>query len=303
MGSSCVSESVDRPEPAVHFAWVLRLAASCLFLGRGYLYLSGFAPLSAFFWKQDWLAGPLLYLTGLPWEAYAASSEPFITQVQRLMGGLFLVCAVAVWRCGRGQRMCANGIVLAGTVCLLPFWLLRWFDANLQSGMFLEHFLQWGTPLLLLLYFRIELRSWRWVAWLFVSLTFIGHGQYATGWGVPVDHDFVNMTQSLLPVSEQGARNFLRIAGVVDFLLPLLLLVRPLRIPAAFYAASWGCVTACARVVAHWTPAENYYGMHPWLSEAVVRLPHALVPLILLLLYWQERRAVRRSEPTRVDRC
>jgi uncharacterized membrane protein YphA (DoxX/SURF4 family) len=270
--------------------WILlclRIATTCLFLGRGYLYLSGFTPLSAFFWRQNWLEAPLLQLFNLPWEAYAANSEPFIVQVQQLMGALFLLSALATWRCGERKRVWANGIVIAGILCLLPYWLLRWFDSNLQVGMFFEHFLQWGTPLLLLLYFRVNLRAWKRLVWLFVSLTFIGHGLYALGWGVPLDHNFVNMTQRLLGLDVSTARLFLRCVGLIDLLLPALLLLPFARIPAVLYATVWGILTALARIFAHWTAAEKYYGMHPWFAEAVVRLPHGIVPLALLLLYWR----------------
>lgn len=263
----------------------LRLAASALFLARGYLYFSDFAPLSTFFWHQEWLETPLRTLTGMEWESYSANSEDFIRVVQRSMGVLFLLAAVLTWRVRAAQRPFSNGVVLAGMLCLLPYWLLRWVDANFQAAMFLEHFLQWGTPLLLLLYGRVSDSCWRVVAWILIACTFIGHGFYALGWGVPLNNDFVNMAMRLLPVNVDGARIFLHIAGVLDFMISLALLIPRLRVPAALYATLWGLATAVARIASHWTPAEDYYGMHPWFAEAVVRLPHGLIPLAFMLCF------------------
>lgn len=290
MDNSGKFSQVDWVKTNPKVLFLLRLAASSLFLARGFLYLSDFAPLSTFFWNEDWLKGPVEAIFGTTWEAYAAHSDLLISKVHQQMGALFLICGIAVWWCGPSQRRITNGLVWAGTICLLPFWLLRWVDANLQLAMLIEHFLQWGTPMLLLLYGRVDLNWWRRLAWLFVSLTFIGHGQYAAGLGVPINNDFINMTQILLGVEESGAKTFLWVAGLIDFALPVLMLIPLCRVPAAGYAAFWGLVTAASRVVVYWTPAEKYYGMHPWLAEAVVRLPHGLVPLVLLLIYLEENR-------------
>lgn len=269
---------------------LLRIAASTVFLGRGILYLSNFAPLSAFFWHQDWLEKPLADWFGISWEHYAATSEPMIIGVQNTMGVLFLICAVVCWWVGPGKRKWPIPIVLIGTVGLMPYWLLSWVDKNYQSGMFLEHFLQWGTPLLLALYGRMSMRKWYAMTWVFVSFTFIGHGQYAIGLGVPHSNDYVNMCIRMLKVDEAGARIFLVIVGWIDVILPALILIPKVRIPALGYMAFWGLVTALARIVSHYTRAENYYGLHPWTAEAVVRLTHGLIPLVMLLLLLRMKR-------------
>ena len=204
---------------------LLRIAASTVFLGRGILYLSNFAPLSAFFWHQDWLEEPLAKWFGMSWEQYAATSEPLIIGTQNVLGVLFLICAVLCWWVGPRNRTWSMWIVLIGMLGLVPYWLLRWVDKDFQSGMFLEHFLQWGTPLLLALYGRIDPKKWWAMSWVFVSFTFIGHGQYAIGLGVPHDHEYVNMVIRLLRTDEEGARLFLVIVGWIDVILPALFVV------------------------------------------------------------------------------
>ena len=150
--------------------------------------------------------------------------------------------------------------------------------------MFLEHFLQWGTPLLLVLYGRIQSWKWFFVAWVFFACTFVGHGQYAIGLGVPHSNEFVNMCIQLFNTDEAGARAMLIVIGWLDFLLVFLALVPAARIYALGYAAFWGLATAFSRVLYNCTPAENFYGMHPSVAEWIVRNTHGLVPLVMLLV-------------------
>lgn len=229
--------------------WVLfclRLAACSLFLGRGYLYLSDIGPLSAFLWNQDLLETPLKVLGGMSWEAYSAHSEGFILTIQRSMGVLFLSAAVACWFVRGSHRKVANGVVLVAALCLLLYGLLRWSDVDFKGAMLLEHTLQWGTPLLLVLYGRIGRAVWGTLAGILIACTFIGHGLYALGFGVPQNNEFVNMTMRLLGVERQGALTFLHAAGVLDFLAPIFFWVPRLRVPAAAYASLWGFLTAFA---------------------------------------------------------
>ena len=208
------------------------------------------------------------------------------------MGGFFLLCAVVCWWVRPSGRRWASAIMLAGMFVLMPYWLLKWVDKNYQFAMFLEHFLQWGTPLLLVLYGRIQPRKWFFVAWVFFACTFIGHGQYAIGLGVPHSNDFVNMCIRLLNTDESGARTVLIVVGWLDFLVVLLALFPCARLYAMGYAAFWGLVTAFSRVVCNFTAAENFYGMHPWMAEWVVRNTHGLVPLAMLLaaMQWTAKR-------------
>ena len=263
---------------------LLRVAASSVFLGRGILYLSKFSPLSALFWNQDWLEKPLLDWFGVDWEVYAATSESMIHGVEYGMGILFLSAAVACWMFQPGKKSQAMWVILFGTLGLIPYWLLSWADKDFQFPMFLEHFLQWGTPAFLMLYGWLGERKWYVLAWVFVSCTFVGHGQYAIGLGVPHSNDYVNMCIQIFKVDEQEALQFLRVVGWIDLALPVLFLLPYARVAALGYAALWGIATALARMVSHYTPAEDYYGLHPWTAETIVRLAHGLVPLVMLLI-------------------
>ncbi len=282
--------TIDSPTQVVgeSGAWgwplfLLRFAVCTLFLGRGVLYLSHFSPLSVFFWNQGWLERPLSWC-GIVWEDYAATSEPLITRVQAGFGIVFIISAIACWWVQGDRHRWARWVVSIGMLGLLPYWLLKWVDKDYQFAMFIEHFLQWGTPLLLLLFWRLPRLGWFALAWVLISCTFVGHGLYAIGLGVPHSNDFVNMTMHLLGTGEVGARRFLLCVGWIDLFLPILFLIPHTRVVALAYAAFWGLGTALARILCHYTPAEDYYGLHPWTAECVVRLSHGLVPLVVLLL-------------------
>ncbi|MGE9270370.1 MAG: hypothetical protein ACQKBU_06160, partial [Verrucomicrobiales bacterium] len=110
--------------------WILRVAAISLFAARGVLYLTDQGPLSVFFWNQAWLEEGVRDFLAMDWEDYASHSEPIILYAQKSIGGLFLLCALVAGFVGPSKNRWASGIVWAGMVFLIPFWLLRWVDSN-----------------------------------------------------------------------------------------------------------------------------------------------------------------------------
>jgi hypothetical protein len=61
----------------------------------------------------------------------------------------------------------------------------------------------------------------------------------------------------------------------------------------------WGLATALARIVAHFVPAFWQNSLAQWLHEVVIRLPHALIPLLLYLIW---RKARNSNEPELLER-
>ena len=94
----------------------------------------------------------------------------------------------------------------------------------------------------------------------------------------------------MLYVNEPIAIQILQVAGVLDFVLAVLIFIpgKAARWALA-YAVLWGLATSVARVWAnvYWEfPLES---LHQWLFESVMRLPHALIPLALWLWLGKER--------------
>ena len=52
---------------------------------------------------------------------------------------------------------------------------------------------------------------------LLIAAVFIAHGLYAVGY-YPIPGYFLGMVIDILGLTEQGARNFLLIAGILDFI-------------------------------------------------------------------------------------
>jgi hypothetical protein len=100
------------------------------------------------------------------------------------------------------------------------------------------------------------------------------------------------MVMRSLHVDEAGARLLLRLAGVMDLLAALALSLST-RLPqletaALVYAASWGALTALARVWSFFRWDMALERLAQWLHETAVRLPHGLVPLFALLVLLQQ---------------
>ena len=157
-------------------------------------------------------------------------------------------------------------------------------------GQFLEYSLQFLTP-----WFLYQMR-WqvpigeRLLLWMKVAtaITFTCHGLYAVGY-YPQPGHFTEMVINILGVGEDTALLLLKIMGILDFLLSVMIFL-PLKWarPALIYAIFWGFATSLARVWSSWD--LEFLGdslMQSW-HASVMRFPHFLIPLALLILLNQK---------------
>lgn len=109
-----------------------------------------------------------------------------------------------------------------------------------------------------------------------VALTFAGHGSFAIGI-FPPSPSWFEMVGNVLSMEGDAAEIFLLVVGVLDLVAALLILlpVRRAAMVGLVYCIVWGLATAAARPLA--------FGPDPWLAECLIRLPHGLVPLALLV--------------------
>ncbi|MCO6487625.1 MAG: hypothetical protein J5I98_04360 [Phaeodactylibacter sp.] len=268
---------------------LVQAAAVSVFLGRAWQHLYWDAPYRALLWDEAWMKPLVEPVLGIGWREYVTSSQTdiFIQSLIAGTGWFYLACALAalfVGRLGRVGRAvlwvgAANLVLLAALYCKEKFFF---------AGQFFEYTLQWGAPVMLAVLAKNPDQPWPGRFVLFVkiaiALTFTCHGLYAVGF-YPRPGSFLVMTLNILPVNETGAVHFLNTAGALDFLLSLALFL-PGRWPRAAlaYAAFWGLATSVARVWAHfhWEFWDNV--LIQWLHESVMRFPHFLVPLALLLV-------------------
>jgi hypothetical protein len=121
------------------------------------------------------------------------------------------------------------------------------------------------------------------LARLAVAGTFVGHGLYAAGIH-PVPGPFIDMVILHFGVTESSARHMLLLFGLLDFAVGAAMLL-PHRLARFFllYAAIWGGLTALARIGWHFDAGRPGLGWDIWISEVLMRAPHAGIPLWLLL--------------------
>ena len=155
-----------------------------------------------------------------------------------------------------------------------------------QLPQFFEHSAQLGAPLLLVwVLYRTSnpARVLRGVKVL-VAITFLCHGLYAFGWPYPRPPHFVEMVTHSLGVTEAFAHPFLTSAGLLDFLVVLLLFVPRASRVALWYCVAWGALTSLARIAANVEVEDFASTLSRWWWETAVRTPHALLPLVGLML-------------------
>ncbi|CAM2066282.1 hypothetical protein SCOR_12950 [Sulfidibacter corallicola] len=283
--------------------WLLRFLASAVFLGRSWQFLRWDSPLRTIMWKQDWLEGPVAFLTGMSWQAYVTSptTDMVIQGLTRFMGIWLLACAVLVWTV-RGTSRRQGVVIVAGSFLLLFNFSIYFIGKGFQIGQGIEHTLQWATPLFLLAFLRggdsaipgtrpSSGFSRKHLLYLKVAiaLTFTGHGLYAMGFH-PQPGYFVSMIMRCLALDESSARILLNIAGYLDFVVAVAVFIPFLSRVALIYAAFWGFLTAFARVVAYYHPQNLLGWMDSWWYHTVFRLAHGGMPLLAL---WLERHVDR----------
>jgi len=120
------------------------------------------------------------------------------------------------------------------------------------------------------------LRAAQWVLRLGVSMEFAGHGAICCMGSTT----YALLLTNVLGIEASGSESLLMGIGILDLIVAVLVLVRPLRVVVA-WAALWGMATALVRPL---------YGA-PWV-QFVERGANWAAPLALLLLRgWPRNRA------------
>ena len=183
-----------------------------------------------------------------------------------------------------------------GFMSIFGIAFLKFVGRGYQLPQLVEWGIQYLSPFIFYLYFTgRELRAFK-LGIVATAMTFGGHGVYALGFGVGVPSYFLDMTIAFFGLSELFAANFLRLAGVLDLLIVLgcfYFLVfgynrREHRVAfwlsyfVLCWAVLWGAITALARVFI--IPSFTLdLSLVYWFFETLVRFPHALIPLFLVL--------------------
>jgi len=263
----------------------LRVGAFLCLLGWAWVHFYWEAPYAILVWNEtvfSWVERG-----GGDWEKFVGtgSNDGLLQQVVRQLFWIFLIAAAASF----AARKCSIWKLIAllmGSLFLIILFYARYLESQQQLPILIEHGGQALMPIILVLALKFGPRYplTQHVAILAVMLTFAGHGAYALGlWPTPAN--YFAMTKLILGLDFEASVVFLKIAGVMDFLICVGFLFTKLRRISAGYAFCWGLLTALARPLAGMSFDLHYWGADQFIHEAMLRAPHFMVPLYLLVLW------------------
>jgi hypothetical protein len=245
------------------------------------------------------MQGTVQFVLGIDWQTYATSPAiaAAIATLIKAFGVFYAVCGVATLLCTPTRRW-AQVILVLGALSLTFLAYCYYRDKLYRLGEFGEYCTQFSLPLLFVFWVRGTfsrdslLNAFR----IGVALTFTCHGLYAIGF-YPTPGEWITMTTTLTGLGDTDSLRLLRVAGVLDFVAAALIFApfRSVALPALAYTAFWGLATAIARsaTFVRWENLSDSTAQ--WLHESLMRLPHATIPLVLILAL--RHRSARPASP------
>ncbi len=265
---------------------LLKTCVFLIFIGRAYQHLFWDAPYRTFFWDESTLKPIIEGVFKTPWQDYvtSAKTDSVIQTIIKLNGVLYLIAAISVILIKKINRKWFRIPILIGGFSLIVLTILMTKEKFYHTAQFFEHSIQFGLPFVLLYSFseKFNLEKFIFVLKLLIAFTFFCHGLYAFGF-YPVPGKFVDMVIQILGFSEENAITFLYIAGIIDFILAILIFIPKLQLYALWYAVIWGLLTAIARIAANFYLDFPLQSIHQNIHEVVFRIPHGLTPLLVIL--------------------
>lgn len=279
--------------------WILRGGALGCLAGWSWQHLRWGVPYGAVLWNPDymeWLPAAL----GRSWEDYVAEivTDHRLLMASSSLGFLYLIIAVMALTAKKGHPL-QLGFLWFGSGLLAVVAFAKFVNSGHSLPTLVEQGGQVLAPAVLVLALCRGLRD-RWtlvVAIVAFCATFGGHGIYAAGLE-PTPGQFYGMVHQIFGLEEGAADVFLKVVGVLDFVvcLGVLLPLALIRRASLVYAAMWGFLTALARPVAGMSLDVAWWGADQYLHEAFLRAPHVTLPLFLLFAL-RTRRTTRGELP------
>ncbi|MBN4061571.1 MAG: hypothetical protein COA57_06450 [Flavobacteriales bacterium] len=279
---------------------VLKITCFCLFAGRAWQHIIWDAPFRALLWDEQLMKGIIEMAFGMNWQDYVSSGfvDRTIQNTIKGFGWFYVVCATCSLIINE-RRKWAGYVLLIGSVSLAFLAFLYCKEKSYRIGDFFEYAIQVASPIFLwLIIFKtqgaqnlaqsntekfLSKNKLKLLMKIAIALTFTSHGLYAIGY-YPHPGSFVDMVINSFGVTEPTAHHLLFIVGVLDFLVSILIFIPKVAKPALIYIVFWGLLTALARVYANFYSNFALETISQWLHETLWRLPHAGLPVVVLLL-------------------
>lgn len=268
---------------------VLLVSVVSVFLGRAWQFLFWDAPYRAFFWDEELLGSLVSSMFETSWYDYVTSSstDDFINGLVFFTGILYLMSGISCVFYNKKESRISKVIIYFGgfNLVLLSFLLMK--DKYYQFGQFFEHSIQFALPFVFVNYMNGKLKNTVLILKVLIAVVFVSHGLYAIGY-YPVPGKFLDMVIQVFQFSENTSKGFLKLAGVLDFIVAIAIFLPKTSRLALVYAMVWGLLTAFARIIANFQVDFLLETIHQEFYGTLYRVAHGLVPLAVLLL---ERKA------------
>ena len=221
------------------------------------------------------------------WQEYVTNlyTDTLINCIVRIIGFIYLSAAFVTIVLLRFNHRILDAIIFTAGCSLVVLSILLTKEKFYHTAQFFEHSIQFGLPFILL-YSRskkVNEKKLLLLLKIIIAATFFSHGLYAFGF-YPVPGQFVDMVIQILGVSENFSVTLLYIAGILDFVIAVLIFIPRTAGYTLLYAMIWGFLTAIARIIASIDFTFLWQSMHQNLYEMVYRLPHGIVPLMTYLV-------------------
>ena len=259
-----------------------------IFVGQSIEFLFVGSPIRSLIWDESLLSPLFEGVFNVSWKTYVTnlSVDQWAQEASLFMGVIFALAAFSslMLLIVEGRRV-FRFIIMLGIFLLFIMTISSVKDLNYSTLLFLELSIQLSSPLLLLFSYKPDFTSERLIPYLkiIIGLTFASHGLFATGIIYLPGH-FVDMTISILGVTEDTAVQFLLIVGLLDIILSLLLFFPRAAKFALMYAIFWGLITALARIIAGFEFDFVQLSLKLFLPQTIYRIPNGLTPCLLLLI-------------------
>ncbi|MDF1864494.1 MAG: hypothetical protein P1U70_06650 [Saprospiraceae bacterium] len=272
---------------STHVFRLVQLSSICVFAGRAWQHFNFDAPYRSFLWDETIMSFWVRLFTDLTWKEYVTSPE-VDENIQLLIiisGWLYVACLlISIWIKKLPKPF--HYILLIGALNLIILAFLYSKEKFFHFGQFFEYVLQFGSPILLYLIVNQLITTNRLIKLMKIGIgvTFSCHGLYAIGY-YPRPESFIAMTTNILGLNNENAILFLKVAAILDFLITISQFFnKKIVIPFLAYAALWGLATSLARVWSNFYADFWIESLHQWTHETILRFPHFLIPLALILL-------------------
>ena len=294
-----VADNSSLEDSPVHEHWsemfCLRLGAFLCFSGWAWVHFYWEPPYASMLWNESSFQFAQRWL-GLGWDEYVGTgtSDGFIQTWIFRVGWIHALCALLSLTAKRTSGIQHVGLLL-GSIAIAPVAVSSFVDSGYEPPALIEFGGQVLMPVILVAALRFGTMHWSTYSIALVAFvsTFAGHGCYAAGYW-PTPPNFYGMTNAILDADYETSTAILRFAGFADFMVCFGVFIPYLRVPSSMYAIFWGFMTAIARPVAGMSWDLNYWGADLFLHEAVVRAPHFLIPLFLMLVFLKKYRLKKR---------